>query len=251
MKLIGKKYIDDNSYNSLVIKDGKKDLNIEAKGNIKYKTSNGTNSFFEGKNIDDNEILINELIRYFIEYNKLCLVEDDCYYKNEKFKKISSKDRKMLLSLKENKDVKNVYKDVIEKYKQDRLNYVYERNLDSYLVFESDKASQYRVIEPAKNGENNDIMLLLLKTKNGRLINMEKEFICDLVNSKLNESNEYAKINLKNNLNNEFKYYELECGLFKLSFSSLELCCLLDDMVLEHNRKLNKQYRLSFKRKEI
>lgn len=256
MKVRGINYLDDNFYDSLIIKEGKTGLDIIAKGpDLNSKTISAIPVL---KSLDrlSLEQLKNELIRYFIRYNKINLIEDNYVYHGKIYSKISSNRSNMLLSLNYSDLNRELFNEVIDKYEQDRLCEVYKNNLDidQYSVITSPTRSQYSIFNDKVNGEIVKKIKLHLRCKDGKILESEKVFLLGVIKDKLSMECEDAVIERSNyyDFDHERVFlgdYILECGSLKVEFKDEDLLSLLSDLVQEHNYNANRQYRIDLKEK--
>lgn len=155
MQIIGKKYLDDNFYDSIHITGDK----IIVKSSVNTGTLDSTCKFTDSLVNKSKEEIISEIVDYFLRYSSVCFIGNG---------KVILANGRMLLfdSL---HDIK-LEKKIKDKYVSDRLNYLYEKSNDIYHVFVINRESFY--------GDENKYHLA---QNDGVILNEELNFFADMI----------------------------------------------------------------------
>lgn len=233
MELNGVRYLDANDYYRIVITE-EDDLKVDVNGKILYKGCIEQNSFSKSLSSKTNYEAINYIVNYFLNYNRVCMLDDSVYFQEKKYIKVSSSRAELLLKLLPTKENNRVISKIIEKFKNDRIRVLYENDYDKYNIKLSHNKAGYYTL----NSDNGNIDIVIHKPvfeKDDTISNSERNFLKNLIIHILDKKDNEAEV-LRNYDNFT---YTLECDGLKFSSDSMSVTNVFDEVSLLHNNKLD------------
>ena len=181
-------FLDANYYDGIVITQKEDDYIVNVRGKrSKTPMIKLPNKFSDRlKGLDDID-KIDNIIDYFLQYEKIISIRDDDYLSHYYGKYSSIKGSKDLsLQLIDTK-MKKIFNKILKKYQMDRILFVYDNsNINNYVFNVSYKSSYRFSLE--------DWIEFDLKCNDGKLKGVEFEFFKSFIKEKLSEQNEVATI---------------------------------------------------------
>ena len=152
MNIHGKKYLDANLYDEILVLNNK----VNVTGNIKFTLKKGSESFSDDLEKMDDLDATEELIDYFLRNNNIDFV--DIYYNgysSAESASVKSKNKEIYLLNYVDKKQKNR---ILSKYMYDRAKKLFNNNFDEYHVTASNDSYYY---EKCVNGKKICLINLL------------------------------------------------------------------------------------------
>ena len=232
MNIHGKKYLDANLYDEILVLNNK----VNVTGNIKFPLKKGSESFSDDLEKMDDLDATEELIDYFLRNNNIDFV--DIYYNgysSAESASVKSKNKEIYLLNYVDKKQKNR---ILSKYMYDRAKKLFNNNFDEYHVTASKDSYYY---EKYVNGKK--ICLINLKLFDNTPEYEEMKFIKELFEDKLSNEKEEAILNggyvYSEKENKKPSYvYELVCGDIKVLTDNRSVAELLKDIIVNHNLEI-------------
>lgn len=240
--LKGKRNLDANDYERMVIRKKDKDYQVVIKSKTAYpKLENGYKISEELKDKTDNEKL-QILVEYFLRYSKISHIEDGEIfpYYDGRFSTIRGTRQLDLQIGKENKGI--IPKLVLEKYKNDRLQFIYDmKSISNYEISVNNTHTSYGLQE---RGFEPFVRIDLI-AKDGKMYKMEREFLKTFINDILENSNDIALVEREKVFSPRcMTYVERDtyftCGDVKVKLlPNSDMICEVKNMVNKHNFEIN------------
>ena len=255
MKIVGAKHINSNFYDSLMIRSKKEGLQIDAKGSNKINTKIEKQSFCNLiKKLSDKE-QINEIIRYYLRNNKICKLRNGYVeYYDGKFIIVEGS-RNLYIQVQKSSVDTNILKDIIKKYKNDRLNFLYNNNFKNIEIYFGGDEMSYSTY----SDKDKEILQLRLASKDGVLNKNEEIFFMNYIKYLFDRSEDtieaYArdgyyiyKKGIDNACFGDYSGYYVRFDDYIIKLDS-KLYFKILDLVIEHNKNLAKinKLQLTFK----
>lgn len=204
MKIDGLKYLNDDSYTSIMIRNKNNDIQIDVKNKDKIDNKELKSNFYNViKNISEKE-QINEIIKYYLKNNIIYGIEDNVYitrYDGTFFSIYSS--RNMAIQFSNKKIDRSIIKDILKKYILDRKKFLNNTNIKNISIKKSNKSSY----ELSKDIDNNlSFISLNLFSSSAGLLKFEEEFLLNYIKNEINNIKESIKIKYSNILSDIKKF---------------------------------------------
>lgn len=240
----GKRNLDANDYERMVIRHQGEDYQAIIKGKTKYKkltTRSKISEELKGKT-DDEKLLM--LVKYFLDYSKISFVRDEEIYPyyDGRFS-IAAGSRKIDLQISK-KCKYNLPKMVLKKYINDRLDFVNDMSsVSNYEILVNSTYSSYEI----KDEDIEPCIRFNLIAKEGILFDFEREFLRNFIGGILENSTEEASVERKRKeapnsriyLENESYFY---CGNVTVKlFKNADMISEVKSMVYKHNLIIHKE----------
>ena len=233
MKIEGKKYLDKNNYNKIVIDLLGKEYSVKVKCSKDYNCIDSDYLFTdELNNLNDNEKVI-EIVEYFLRNNKIFEIADTNLkgYEGGFSIAYSSPDRLLAVKLPDNEFGKLIGNKILKKYYDDRKLYCLTNDIKS-ISSSYGKGTFY--------GDNK----VCLITKYSELTKSEELFLKELILDKLDYEHRAYFDFLESDTGIEdikFKAPHLVCGDLKIRFGSESIIRSVDKIVYAYNCELRKE----------
>lgn len=195
IEYIGKKHLNSNFYSRISLKQ--LDGFIKMTAILDKRLKNGetielsTPVITEQINTLAEEDKIKEIVLYFLRNNKICEVKQD----SNSIIVLGQNGRKLDLQLDE--EYQYLIKYIMDKYANDRLEYVYNNN-ENIVVREYDISNTLNIIhgtssyyEYTDEIEEKRTLVLTLLEENGKIAHFEKDFIIDYIKYLINETSSH------------------------------------------------------------
>ena len=264
VKIDGITRLRANYYNKLVIREDRnnKDYRVNVSGNkINHETETVGNRFMDDfKNKTDYEQVM-EIIEDYIRNTKICGIDDLISlsdYNGEKFNVIYGNFgyKKMLLQL-YNRDFKDIFYKINDKYIQDRYDFCYDtRGIKTFRISTSFTGSGYTYdLDNLYNGSKEEEWFkdICLKEDNFRVIDSERKFIEQFILNIFSKFNE--EIRIEKIYNNEYEWtrndvigFVLMCGDVKIYFPKYQSLLFINVIVHNYNVLLKQNKEICKKR---
>lgn len=257
MKINGLKHLNSNFYDSIMIRNKGKELQVDVKSSNKLDTLKSTFSFFDGiKDLNDKE-KVNEIIRYYLRYSSINSISNEYLSHYDGLFSVIEGTRNMFLQINKGQADDTIFNEIIKKYEQDRVKYLNERGISNVAITTSiGTGSNYGYY---KNECNKDeyIYLHLRGTANNDLVDFEKKFLFDFINEKINNLDEKIEVFTQDYTDMYWHYYKrgfedyagyyIKCSKFTIRLDRI-LYNMIMPFVYNHNLKLreNKKLQLTF-----
>jgi len=247
VKITGLNLLNSNFYDRILINKKDSNYRIYIQKNKKIKPQD----IFRGKGIpteykftdelrdktDEEKIIM--IAKEFLEYANISMISRD-YFAYNKIYDVASGTREFRMRL-FNPKLQIISQMIINKYLNDRLKCIYEnRNINAYTIHLSGRTSY------TKDTTGYHIGLELL-IQNGKLAHFEKQFLEDLIYTKLNEIGEYADFGPKQIFTSiflkpeEIMQYRLKCGDLRIVFDNDRYLIKEVEKIVNDYNNLHKQ----------
>lgn len=268
MKINGLKHLNSNWYNSIMIRNKNfSDIQIDIKASNVPETIKTKPSFYEKiKSLNEKE-KINEIIRYFLNYNKIKSLDNNKYLENYKKEFIAvTGSRELYLRIDKNKVDKEITQEIIKKYILDRnefiSNNINEKNIE---IFFGDNETSYDIYTEDFYYKNEPVLSLRLMNEERRLYQFEEDFLISFINLKISNVDEEIKYKYANGLPQKIYFNGIDamrfgdyngtyitCSKFIIKLDT-KLLNKIIPMINEHNNKIKhmKKLQLTFKNLKI
>lgn len=241
MKFHGKNHLNSNMYKKLRIKENKSEIEVVAIPDERFKkvelvktvTPYITDTITE---LTEKEKL-REIVEYFLRNNIIC----EIIQKDDKIVVTSTSDRQLILSLsRKHTAILNM---IIEKYKNDRLKFIEECNVEKVHIRNTYIDQHFNIISNTSsyqvaytnNDKNEEVLLITLMSKGDKLAKFDEEFIDEFMKDFISKSEQIHAIadyyNMKYGWFSNYKMIELPSNLFKKYHTD----------TLNHNYHFNKE----------
>jgi len=263
VKIDGITRLRANYYNKLVVKEdvvgGNYQVNVNG-NKINYETETIGDRFskeFKNKNDDDQ---VREIIEDYIRNTKICGITDLIPlsdYNGKKFNIIYGNFgyKEMLLQL-YNKDFKDIFDKIKNKYYQDRYEFCYaDRGIKTFKISTSNTGSAYTYgLDNLYKGSKEEwFKEICLKEDNFRVIDSERKFIEEFIINIFSKFNE--EIRIEKIYDNEYEWtrndvlgFMLMCGDVKIYFQKYQLLLFINVIVHNYNVMLKQNKDICKKR---
>ena len=231
MNIHGKKYLDANLYDEILILNNK----VNVTGNIKIPLKKDSKSFTDDLEKMSNLDATKELIDYFLRNNSIDFVDIHYNgYSSAESASVKSKHEEIYLNHVDKKQKNRI----LRKYMFDRSKKLFNNDFDEYHVTASIDSYYY---EKHVNGKK--ICLINLKLFDNAPEYEEMEFIKELFEDKLTNKKEEAILKgryvYSEKENKKPSYvYELVCDDIKVVTDNQSVAKLLEDILINHNLEI-------------
>lgn len=233
MELNGVRYLDANDYYRIVITE-EEDLKIDTNGKMPYKSCIEQNNFSKSLSGKTNYEVINYIVNYFLNYNRICMLDNSVYFQGKKYIKVSSPRAELLLKLLPTKENSKIVNEIINKFKNDRIRTLYETDYDKYSIkLSHNKAGYYPL-----NLDDKEIDIVIHKpaaNNDDTISDSEKDFLRELIIYALDKKNGETEVIR----NYDDLTFSLECDGLVFSSDSMFITNVFDEVSLLHNNKLD------------
>lgn len=227
MEINGVKYLDANDYYRIVITE-EEDLKINVNGKILYPIGKLENSISGILKDKTNPEVISYIVDYFLNYNKICSLEDNVNYRYKRYIKVSSPRAELLLKILPTKENKEILKRIFNKFKYDRSKLLYNNEYDRYIIkISNDKTGYYNENFDGRNEIYITLHFQYLDSKNYDISSDEKEFIESFIKYKLDNKNSKSQVT----------HGKLYFPQFK-NFLESEPCLLCEELIITSRVKI-------------
>ena len=168
MEIIGRKYLDRNDYDSVIITPKL----IRVFGDDNYDTIKSSNPFSTSLNGISRVEVIDSVIDYFLRYTRVSLLSDANM--GSRYILIGNEEKLLKLGTSISRDTKD---SIFKKYISDRDNFLSRAKSDSYILDYANRKSNY--------GVTGDAIKFILAKKDNELVKFEKEFLSRILDSVL------------------------------------------------------------------
>ncbi len=253
LKFRGQKYLNDNTYEYILISNEKRQkdyLAVTAKTDrfkhIQMQETSTPEFLTYIKNLDSYE-QITETIKYFLRNNTIChidTVEGIIVYSMDG-RKLNFKASLMMDNIKRLKDIPQLIKD---KYQNDRYRFLDNNEVISKYIIRGEEYMDY-------HRNNNEIIISLLENKFGILVEWEDKFLMEFIEEKLFSRGEYIQLDTARscNFDNGGSYcvpaFILRSGdlIVDIQGISKEYKSKIKEMIMEYNNNLFNEKELQLK----
>jgi hypothetical protein len=238
--------LDANDYEKMIIKQKGDDYQVTIKGQTQYmKVITSGKISDELKNATGND-QIKRLVEYFLNYSKINCLMNIGY--DGRFTTAKGS-RHLELQMGKNSQ-RDIFEMVIEKYINDRLNFVSSMKSVSYYEFSC--SSTHTSYGFKENGHEPSISFNLIGN-NGRLHAFEREFLEGFIENVLEHAGERATLGRKRQMDSNGRF-SLEdevyftCGDIKIKlFKDATIITEVQKMVQSHNKIIESSKAKQFK----
>lgn len=238
IKLRGISNLNSNDYDTIIVRELYDNILIQIdRAERKWSGEQTTFTFYDYlKEIDDNNKL-KEVIKYFLENNKIISIMDKVNVKNhdKTFTVVSTiSGKKLLLQLNNKEEYKQLRELILIKYNMDRLSFLNNCNSDTVKVEGSDNCSSYKIKE-------NEIRLVVAD-KNKNDICFLKEFITEQLFKRDKKGTLLLNmLSLSHKKLKDAEYSEIFCDNYSVVSYSELLNEVLREINIQHNCDVNKE----------
>lgn len=234
MKVSGIKYLNKNSYSSISVTN--KSINVRSKD--QFETIKTTVPFSKKlKGLIDKE-KTELIIDYFLEYSTISKIKDNYYYGGVNHLYIETINGKKLIYDSPIDD--NLMKKILNKYFQDRIETLFNEEVDEYEFDVSFEESSY-------DKKDNTRRIFI---RENELIR-EKDFLEMFISSLFgNEKIEIIANYYHDNINNDFYYFDayyLKGCNKKVKIYSSKIIKIIKEIVDKHNMEIEENQKLQLK----
>lgn len=244
--LNGKKKLDSNDYQAIIIRKLEKGyiVNVQKKRNPS-NTEQQTIKFSSSlKGLTDDKQIV-EIIEYFLRNNKINRLEDyglmHCY--EGSFSLVKSNKSTLALQIPKNINNCDIAKKILDKYRSDRWEYLYQNSdVSKYEIYTSSYSS-YSSYELTKKETEKEKHIKL------NVNSLDTKFLEEFFKEKLNEIGEYASVDQDYVFSKDTGYVilgtYLSCGNLRIKLDKKNIP-MTEKIVNEYNKELE-----SYKEKQL
>lgn len=245
MKLSGKKHLNSNLYDKIVIKELENDIKISVSPDKRFKNAeliktSGSNISDAISKLDEKEKLI-EIIKYFLRNNMICQISEN----DNKIVITSTSNRKLILNL--SSKYLDILNYIIEKYNSDRIQFIEECDVNKIYIrtayFDGSpikyvtKTTSYGIFYEEMIDDEEEVLVLTLMQKNKKLASFDEEFIDEFIKKYIEESEE-IKTHIDYRDNN---YSWTSISDLKTIVAPFDIIRKYNINLLNHNYKVKKE----------
>lgn len=253
MKINGLKHLNDNFYDSIMIRNKKDGLQVDVKNDTKNWNIKKFVFFFDRiKNLNDKE-KVDEIIRYYLRYSSINSISNEYLSHYYGLFSVIEGTRNLFLQINKGQADDTIFDEIINKYVMDRTKYLSESDISNIAITISiSSGSNYGYY---KNEGNNEeyIYLHLRGNANNELVDFENKFFIDFINRKIDEVDEKIYIFTQDYTDMYWHYYKrgfedsagcyIKCSRFTIRLDRI-LYNMIMPLIYNHNLRLKEQKKL-------
>lgn len=210
MKIKGLKHLNSNWYDSIMIRNKtKEDIQIDVKSKNAPDTIKIDQSFYSKiKQLNDKE-KINEIIRYFLNNNKIKCIDNNKYLENYKNNFVTiSGSRDLFLKIEKGTFDTKINSEIINKYILDRNEFLINNiDIKNIEIFFGDNKSSYDIYTDEYYYKNEPVLSLRLFNNDRKLYKFEEDFLINFIKNKISSVAEEIQFKYSNGLPQKIYFY--------------------------------------------